>query len=189
MNEAINEAMSTTAKPQPAPGKSCGDCTMCCKVYPVPVMNKPRGVWCKECTPGKGCGIWQTRPQFCRDFHCTYILDGRLGPEWKPNVCKFVMNWAAKGLLHITVDPAFPLSYRKEPYFTGLKETAKRCMEKGESIIIFSGDNKFLMLPDGEHLIGPREDPMEWYVNIRQQGGRAVYSVVVTKHEKPGAAA
>ena len=28
---------------EPAPGKSCGSCTMCCKVYPVPVLAKPAG--------------------------------------------------------------------------------------------------------------------------------------------------
>lgn len=168
--------------------RSCGDCTMCCKVYPVPVMNKPRNVWCKECKPGKGCGIWETRPQFCRDFFCTYIADTRLGEEWKPNVCKFVMTWANPKHLNVTVDPQFPLSYRKEPYYAGLKATAERCMAKDESVIIYSGNNKYLMLPNGEQLIGPREDQIEWYVNIKSVNGRKEYTVVVTKHEKATAA-
>ncbi|MFM9974450.1 MAG: hypothetical protein ACKVON_07740 [Beijerinckiaceae bacterium] len=175
--------------PTTASSRSCGDCTLCCKVYPVPVMQKPRNVWCKECKPGRGCGIWQTRPEFCRDFHCTYINDTRLGPEWKPNVCKFVMNWATPQHLHVTVDPGSPLSYRKEPYYAGLKATAERCMAKEQSVIVFSGENKFLMLPDGEHLIGPREDKMEWYVNIKTEGSRKIYTVVVTQHEKIGTAA
>jgi hypothetical protein len=181
----VNGALPTmTEAAATVPGRSCGDCTLCCKVYPVPVMEKPRGVWCKECKPGRGCGIWQDRPQFCREFHCTYILDQRLGPEWKPNVAKFVMNWAAKGMLHVTVDPNFPLSYRKEPYYRALKDTSRACMAKDESIVIFSGNNKYLMLPDGEHLIGPRDARNEWYVNIKMVDGREVFTVVVTE-EKP----
>jgi hypothetical protein len=188
MMEASAELMPEIAV-APTYARSCGNCTLCCKVYPVPVMNKPRSVWCKECKPGKGCGIWETRPEFCRDFHCLWIKDQRMGPEWQPNVAKFVMNWAAKGVLHVTVDPNFPLSYRKEPYYRALKDSARRCMEKNESIVIFSGDNKYLMLPDGEHLIGPRDDTIEWYVNMRPDGDRTIYKVVITQHTKAVAAA
>jgi hypothetical protein len=171
----MSEAASNTTT------RSCGDCTLCCKVYPIPPMEKQRNVWCKACKPGRGCDIWVERPQMCRDFNCTWITDHRLGPEWKPNVAKFVMNWATKEHLHITVDPGSPLSYRKEPYYTGLKATAERCMAKNESVIIFSGENKFLMLPDGEQLIGPREEHLEWYVNVRKESNRQSYTIVVSK--------
>ena len=42
---------------QPAPGRECGACTLCCKVFDVPVLEKPAGQWCKHCLPGRGCGI------------------------------------------------------------------------------------------------------------------------------------
>jgi hypothetical protein len=99
------------------------------------------------------------------------------------------MNWANKKHLNITVDPGHPLSYRKEPYYTHLKATAARCMEKDESVIIFSGENKYLMLPDGEQLIGPREDRIEWFVQMRTEGGARKYKVVITSHEKAEKAA
>ena len=57
---------------KPYPGKECGTCTMCCKVMGIKAIAKPPGVWCKECIPGKGCGIYETRPEACRTFYCAY---------------------------------------------------------------------------------------------------------------------
>src|SRR5258708_27094970 len=37
------------------PGRECGSCTLCCKVYNIPEIGKAAGKWCKHCTPGKGC--------------------------------------------------------------------------------------------------------------------------------------
>jgi hypothetical protein len=167
----------------PAAGRSCGDCALCCKVYPIPAMDKPRGAWCRAWKAGAGCTIRDDRPQFCRDFHCTWMLDSRLGPEWKPSVCKFVMNWTENGLLFVTMEPNSPLAYRKEPYYGVLKSTSRTCLAKGEKIIIFSGASKYVMLPDGEHLLGPRDATFDFHVTVRTTGGQESYSVVVTRQE------
>src|SRR4029450_3980750 len=75
------------------PGRTCGTCTLCCKVYPVvPDLDKPRSVWCPHCVAGKGCGIHVKRPNICRTFFCNWLLDEALGPEWKPERCKFVLH-------------------------------------------------------------------------------------------------
>ena len=49
-------------------GRACGSCTLCCKVIAVTDFNKLPGVWCAHCVRGKGCGIYETRPQICRDY-------------------------------------------------------------------------------------------------------------------------
>ena len=49
-----------------APGRECGGCAMCCKVYTFPEITKPAGVWCKYCKPGKGCTIHDNLPDQCR---------------------------------------------------------------------------------------------------------------------------
>jgi hypothetical protein len=166
--------------------RSCEDCTLCCKVFEVPpIDNKPRGQWCKHCKPGKGCGIWEARPQFCRDFQCLFILDARLGPEWRPNTSKFVLNKANATTLHVTVDPGAPQAYRKEPYFTALKRMAQDAMGQGGSIVIFTGDRKYLLLPDGEHLLGGRGENLSWQVSASAGG----YRVQVARQDDAAAAA
>ena len=76
----------------PAEGRSCGTCTLCCKVFDVPSLEKPAGQWCKHCLPGRGCGIHETRPQHCRAFHCMWMTAPWLADEWKPERAKFVLT-------------------------------------------------------------------------------------------------
>src|SRR5262245_33293733 len=96
---------------QPAPGKSCGGCSLCCKVLLIQPfspagfrkwpLNKPHGVWCTDCQPGVGCRIYDDRPDECREFLCWWLVEPRLGPEWKPDKSKLVITNAAadgKGL-------------------------------------------------------------------------------------------
>jgi len=58
--------------------KECGDCHLCCK---LPQLNdldnnmiKPSYSWCKNCTIGKGCDIYETRPDNCKGFKCLYKM-------------------------------------------------------------------------------------------------------------------
>jgi hypothetical protein len=43
----------------------------------VPALEKPAGVWCEHAGnhPGGGCSIYETRPQACRDFLCSWLTD------------------------------------------------------------------------------------------------------------------
>ena len=60
---------------QPAPGRECGTCTLCCKLIAVTALEKPPGTWCPHCVRGKGCGIYETRPAECRTFYCHWMLE------------------------------------------------------------------------------------------------------------------
>ena len=109
-----------------APVRSCGSCTMCCKVFDTPLLDaKPAGSWCKHCKPGRGCAIWDDRPQFCRDFICNWLTNPSLGEEWRPDRCKFVMTYRpTHGSFVITVDAGSPSAWRKEPYHTVIRQLA-----------------------------------------------------------------
>lgn len=86
--------------------RTCGTCTLCCKVYGIPATDSAIGSWCKHCEPGKGCGIWETRPDFCRSFFCNWIMLDWLGEEWRPDVSKIVFTMdPASGYLMFQVDP------------------------------------------------------------------------------------
>jgi hypothetical protein len=44
-------------------------------VFAIPELKKPRGQWCRHVAQGKGCSIYETRPEVCRQFTCAW-LDG-----------------------------------------------------------------------------------------------------------------
>ena len=68
------------------PGRSCGDCTVCCT---WPTINKPEiqkvsGATCKHCTSG-GCAIYETRFPVCRGFYCAWRTVDIFGDDWRPD--------------------------------------------------------------------------------------------------------
>lgn len=74
----------------------CGNCTMCCKLPAVPVLDKPYGQWCKHCAAGVGCKIYEKRPEPCRSYQCMYLMNERLPDELRPDRC------------HVVIEPALP---------------------------------------------------------------------------------
>ncbi len=139
----------------PAPGRDCGTCTLCCKVFDVPVLEKPAGQWCKHCSPGRGCGIHETRPDHCRAFHCMWMLEPWMGPEWKPERAKFVLTIEpiSKFLL-CQVDPSTPASWKKEPYYSQFKRWAAAALEQNRQVIVFLNRSMTVVLPDRDVELG-----------------------------------
>jgi hypothetical protein len=139
----------------PAPGRDCGTCSLCCKVFEVEVLNKPLGQWCPHCTPGKGCGIHETRPAHCRAYHCFWMLAPFLGPEWKPEKARFVLSIDphTKFLL-AQVDPAQPTAWRNEPYYNQLKQWATAGISMGRQVLVFNGKAATVILPDKDVELG-----------------------------------
>ena len=68
----------------PAPGKTCGPCTMCCSALEIPELKKPAGPACEHCASG-GCAIYASRPQVCRDFECDWLTDRTLPSTLRPD--------------------------------------------------------------------------------------------------------
>ncbi len=69
----------------PAISNSCGDCTVCCHSLKVVELEKPAGIYCLHCLPGKGCGIYETRFETCRTFLCGYRQVPQLDEKWRPD--------------------------------------------------------------------------------------------------------
>lgn len=135
--------------------KTCGTCTLCCKIFPVPELGKPAGKWCQHIVQGKGCGIHATRPQVCRDFFCQWIYSPDLGAEWKPEVCRFVMSvYPGTNSLNVSADPGYPNAWREEKYLTRLRIWAKVALEQGDQVLVFNGPRVTAILPDREKDLG-----------------------------------
>ena len=68
--------------------KNCDGCTECCYSLPINESEfvKQEGVMCTHCD--KGCTIYDTRPESCKEFNCVYLVtntDESLRPD-KTNV-------------------------------------------------------------------------------------------------------
>jgi hypothetical protein len=77
----------------------CGNCTACCKVFSIAELAKTAGDWCKHCTIGKGCKIYDARPPTCVEFKCLWLeSQSRANPrehmpaELRPDRCKVVIS-------------------------------------------------------------------------------------------------
>jgi len=68
------------------PGRVCGGCTVCCTAMAIdgPDIQKDAGVTCRHCT-AHGCGIYETRPSLCRDYHCGWRQLPLLDDSWRPD--------------------------------------------------------------------------------------------------------
>ncbi len=140
---------------RPAAGRSCGTCTLCCKVYDVPSLEKPMGQWCRHAVQGRGCGIHQTRPDHCRAFFCLWMTQDWLGPEWKPDRSKLVltMNPVTRFLL-VQVDPGQPAAWKREPYYAQLKRWAAAALAEKRHVVVFINGLATVILPDRDVPVG-----------------------------------
>ena len=119
--------------------RTCGTCSLCCKLPYIPELNKSIDSWCRHARPGvSGCSIYPERPASCRSFACGWLLGAReLGDEWFPTRCKMIVtrrepryNLAEQGML-VTVDPSYPDAWRRKPYYAQLLGWAQRMVVEG----------------------------------------------------------
>jgi hypothetical protein len=162
---------SADIRAEPAPGRSCGTCTLCCKVLRILTLNSPRGVWCPHCRPGKGCGIYTDRPDACRAFICMWLGDPTLGPDWKPEKSKFLVTKAANGSLEICCDPGVSSPWRKEPYYSQLRKWAAFLQKEKKTVSIWSGNIVTVLAPEKEYPVGAVVDGDNIIVEFFGGGG------------------
>ena len=107
----------------------CGTCNLCCKLLSVAEFNKRIDTWCPHARPGcGGCSIYADRPSSCREFRCGWLSGlPEFGDEGFPARCKMVLSLRVpphsireQGIM-VTVDPAYPNAWRREPYYSRLK--------------------------------------------------------------------
>ena len=135
--------------------RGCAACTLCCKIMKIDALNKPRGVWCRNCRPEWGCVVYQDKPQECTTFMCGYLTDPRLGEEWKPSKSKIVLVTDSSGnRLVAHVDPQRPNAWKQEPYYSGLKEWARSGLPLGKQVAVCIGQRTYFILPDRDVDLG-----------------------------------
>lgn len=167
---------------KPAPGRSCGSCTMCCKVHGIAEIAKPIGKWCPHCEIGKSCRIYDTRPQECRTFHCLWLADERTADHWRPDRSKIVITpgWNENSL-ELRCDPGHPGAWRKEPYYSEIMQMAARARTVDGTVIVAVNENCTFVAPEGEFPLG-KVDPDHRFVQ-QFQGTRLVNVKLIHKDD------
>jgi len=167
---------------RPAPGKSCGSCTLCCKLLGITALEKPQGTWCRHCNKGSGCKIYSERPDECKTFFCLWLVDPHLGPEWKPNLSKMVVTFEENGL-DIHCDTGYPLAWQREPYHQHIQEWAIAARPHSGFVRVCVGNQTSLIELEGEFPLGTLADDDRI---VREfEGSRLVGVRVVKASELP----
>ena len=120
-------------------GRSCGSCTLCCRLPEIDAFSKPANVPCSNCIHARGCAIYQDRPQLCRDFLCLWMISEGLTEEWHPSH-SHMMIYAQGPQITVLVDPAYPDAWRHEPYISQLRQWASDASLAGGYVIVFAGE-------------------------------------------------
>ena len=140
-------------------GRACGKCSLCCKVLGIGELNKPPGTWCSHCRPGKvGCAIYDQRPSECASFTCLWLTSTELDAAWHPLTAKIVVHLENAGnRVAVRVDPAFPMRWRDEPYYGRLKQWARYGVDHRSQVVVYTGKNVTVVLPNKDIDLGPIE--------------------------------
>lgn len=87
------------------PNRDCGECIACCQFLTIDTdeFRSESGVLCSNCLPGKGCKIYDSRPQVCRNFHCGWRLFDHFDENWRPD---------KSGILIMTTNKDIPGGYQ-----------------------------------------------------------------------------
>ncbi|SDR56910.1 hypothetical protein SAMN05519103_05535 [Rhizobiales bacterium GAS113] len=138
--------------------RSCGTCTLCCKTMAVSALNKPRDTWCSHCRPGKGCGIYDTRPPECRSFGCLWLADPNFPDELKPERSKLVFVVEANGnRLVAHCDPGRPTAWKEPRTYRLIKDMAVRAAQSGRQVLVMLRGDYTAILPDRDVPLGAVE--------------------------------
>jgi hypothetical protein len=135
--------------------RTCGACSLCCKLLPIAALDKPHDRWCVHCRPGAGgCTIYETRPEPCRSFSCHWLADASFGEHWFPQTSKMLVQVVAVQdanydcFVDVHVERAASDVWRRDPYLGDLERLAAN---PRTLVRIFRGDRTFIVRP-GETL-------------------------------------
>lgn len=133
--------------------KSCGPCTMCCKVLAVEALSKPAGVRCTHLAGG--CSIYPDRPHACRSFECVWLMDPEMPHRFRPDQTKVVLDQDPEGTRLIArCDPANPHAWRRNPIYAALRRYAADTWGTGKIVLAVAGRHAWLVTPKEDVELG-----------------------------------
>lgn len=168
--------------------RSCGSCSLCCKLLGIAALDKAAGSWCSHCAPPLGCSIYDSRPGECRTFSCVWLESAVLGSEWWPARSKMVLYLIDDGTrLMVHVDPGSPGVWQQSPYHAQLRAWAGRSLRiGGPTVVVRIGERLIAVLPDEDVDLGRVFRGDSVFIGERLVAGRLK---VVAEVVRPGVGA
>ncbi len=139
------------------PGRSCENCTLCCKVMRIYELNKPNGVWCSHCKPSVGCTIYDNKPHSCSVFYCGYLSSSELDEKWKPAHSRLVISVDSDNKkIVVNVDQQRPDAWKHEPYYSQFKAWSRRATADRKQLLVQVnvGSRAYVVFPDRDVDLG-----------------------------------
>ena len=81
----------------------CGECTLCCFMFPVDWLNKPINTDCIHCN--KGCTIQSTKPSECSDYNCMYAQVEGVSINLRPDKCGVIFDKITTRIIYGVLSP------------------------------------------------------------------------------------
>lgn len=138
--------------------RKCGECTLCCKLLPMPPLHKAAGERCEHQRHGKGCAIYARRPRDCMLWNCRWLVNDDTDRLSRPDRSHYVIDIMPDFIkavqpdgtvygvpvLQIWVDPTHPHAHR-DP---ALRAYLIRRGEEGFAALIrYDESAAFLLVP------------------------------------------
>lgn len=74
--------------------RQCGDCQLCCKLLPVPPLQKPAGTTCRFQKFHKGCTVYHKpeMPMECKIWNCRWLVNDDADDLPRPDRAHYVID-------------------------------------------------------------------------------------------------
>ena len=157
-------------------GRRCGDCSLCCRLVPVPVLHKAAGQKCRHAKYAKGCTIYEQRPYVCKTWSCRWLADPTTSGLPRPDRAHYVIDLEYDyitmvdperntntriSVMQVWCDPAFPSAWDTKPLRDFMLALATKWhvativrFNSRDAITIFpppvSGDGEWHVIADGQ---------------------------------------
>lgn len=127
---------------------------MCCKLLAVQELGKEMGEPCPHTLKGRGCGIYERRPQSCRAFNCLWLTTGDMPDYWKPDKCKIVVAGDETGtLVNIIVSAGYEEAWKKQPHYNDIKNWAR---QRRWRVQVLTPRHGWVIFPEEDLFVGQR---------------------------------
>ena len=160
--------------------RSCGDCTLCCRLMPVKDYGKLANEKCRH-QRQKRCAIYANRPRSCRLWSCAWLADAAIEKFDipRPDKAHFIID-IQRGHIHISgkvvpsveiwCDPRRRDAYRHRGLATYLNHVARKGVAaliryaSDEAIVVLApnltGTGDFIIIEDGT--VVPEDEAKTW---------------------------
>lgn len=106
--------------------RTCGGCTLCCRLMPVAEIGLLAGQRCQHQRHGKGCAIYDHAPLSCAAWTCAWLSDPDAAGLGRPDRSHYVVDTMPDyvtlqrpgeadrrmPVIQIWCDPAYPDAHR-----------------------------------------------------------------------------